>query len=63
MINDNDADAWYTLDGRKLDSKPTRKGLYIHGGRKVVIKWEKNWASSSSSERERARAKLKVVIK
>ena len=38
MINDNGADAWYTLDGRKLDSKPTRKGLYIYGGRKVVIK-------------------------
>ena len=29
---------WYTLDGRKLDGKPTRKGLYINGGRKVVIK-------------------------
>ena len=28
---------WYTLDGRKLDKKPTRKGLYIYGGRKVVI--------------------------
>ena len=38
MINDKEADAWYTLDGRKLDSKPTRKGLYIYGGRKVVIK-------------------------
>ena len=31
-------DAWYSLDGRKLDSKPTKKGLYINGGRKVVIK-------------------------
>jgi hypothetical protein len=29
---------WFTLDGRKLDGKPTRKGLYINGGRKVVIK-------------------------
>jgi uncharacterized repeat protein (TIGR02543 family) len=29
---------YYTLDGRKLDGKPTKKGLYIHGGRKVVIK-------------------------
>ena len=29
---------YYTLDGRKLDGKPTTKGLYIHGGRKVVIK-------------------------
>ena len=35
----NKADAtWYSLDGRKLDSKPTQKGLYLHGGRKVVIK-------------------------
>ncbi len=31
------AGAWYTLDGRKLDKKPTTKGLYIYGGRKVVI--------------------------
>lgn len=30
---------YYTLDGRKLDGMPTtKKGLYIHGGRKVVIK-------------------------
>ena len=28
---------WYSLDGRKLDGKPTVKGLYIHEGRKVVI--------------------------
>ena len=29
---------WYTLDGRRLAAKPTAKGLYIHAGRKVVIK-------------------------
>ena len=29
---------YYTLDGRKLTAQPTRKGLYIHGGRKVVVK-------------------------
>ena len=29
---------WYSLDGRKLDGKPTQKGLYIVNGRKVVIK-------------------------
>ena len=29
---------YYTLDGVKLDGKPTKKGLYIHGGKKVVIK-------------------------
>ena len=31
-------DAWYTLDGRRLNSKPARKGLYIHSGRKVVVR-------------------------
>ena len=34
----NEAGAWYTLDGRKLDGKPTVKGVYIHGGRAVVVK-------------------------
>lgn len=29
---------WYTLDGRKLSSKPAAKGIYIRGGRKVVVK-------------------------
>ena len=29
---------WYTLDGKKLDIKPTMKGIYINGNRKVVIK-------------------------
>ena len=32
------ADAWYTLDGRKLDGKPTVHGIYINKGKKVVIK-------------------------
>ena len=36
--NQGMADAWYSLDGRKLDGKPTRKGLYIVNGKKVVIK-------------------------
>jgi hypothetical protein len=31
-------DAWHALDGRRLAGKPTRKGLYIHNGKKVVIK-------------------------
>ena len=34
-IND---DAWYDMSGRKLDGKPNTKGVFIHGGRKVVIK-------------------------
>ena len=30
-------DAWFDLSGRKV-SKPTTRGLYIHNGRKIVIK-------------------------
>ena len=29
---------WYTLDGRKLEGKPTRKGLYLLNGKKVVVR-------------------------
>ena len=32
------ADAWYTINGVKLNGKPNVKGLYINNGRKVVIK-------------------------
>ena len=39
QITDDAADGdWYTIDGLKLDKKPTKKGLYIHNGRKTVIK-------------------------
>ena len=31
-------DIWYTLDGVKLSGKPTRKGLYLLNGHKVVVK-------------------------
>ncbi|MCR4916335.1 MAG: hypothetical protein K6A96_11330, partial [Prevotella sp.] len=31
-------DGWYTLDGVRLDGKPTKEGLYINNGKKVVIK-------------------------
>ena len=30
--------AWYTVNGVKLSGKPTKKGLYIHNGRKETIK-------------------------
>ena len=29
---------WYTIDGRRLNGKPTRSGVYINNGVKVVIK-------------------------
>ena len=31
-------DDWYTIDGRKLNGKPAKKGIYINDGNKVVIK-------------------------
>ena len=34
----NSSGAWYGIDGRKLDGKPTKKGLYIYNGKKQVIK-------------------------
>ena len=29
---------WFTLQGRRLSAKPTKSGLYLHNGIKVVIK-------------------------
>ena len=37
-VNEVKEGDWYTLDGKKLDIKPTMKGIYINGNRKVVIK-------------------------
>ncbi len=31
-------EAWYTLDGRRLSQQPSRAGVYINNGVKVVIK-------------------------
>ena len=40
--NDKNSDAanapYYTLDGMLLKEKPVKKGIYIHNGKKVVIK-------------------------
>jgi hypothetical protein len=35
---DSQSGAWYTLDGRRLSSKPTKKGVYLQGGKKIVVK-------------------------
>ena len=35
---ESQSDAWYTLDGRRLSSKPTKKGVYLQGGKKIVVK-------------------------
>ena len=31
-------EGWYSLDGIKLQGKPTRRGVYIHNNEKVIIK-------------------------
>ena len=32
------SDVWYSIDGRRLSGKPTKKGIYIRNGQVVVIK-------------------------
>lgn len=34
----NTDNAWYSLSGVRLDSKPTAHGIYIHQGHKVVVR-------------------------
>lgn len=38
QLDDDTNGYWYALDGRRLTSKPTRKGVYLHNGKKIVIK-------------------------
>ena len=33
-----DSDAWYSIDGSRLNGKPAQKGVYINNGKKIVIK-------------------------
>ena len=33
-----DGGAWYSLDGRRTEGKPTAKGVYVNNGKKVIIK-------------------------
>ena len=32
------SEEWYSLDGRKLEGKPTKKGVYIRNGKKEVVR-------------------------
>ena len=34
----NSDGAWYDMIGRRLTGKPSRRGLYVNNGRKIVIK-------------------------
>lgn len=35
---DATAETWYTIDGHRLDTKPTTPGVYIQNGQKVIVK-------------------------
>lgn len=37
IMQNDDADAWFTLDGSRLSGTPAAKGIYIHNGKKVVV--------------------------
>ena len=36
-ISNRQSEGWYTLDGRKLQGQPVRKGIYLHDRQKVVV--------------------------
>lgn len=33
-----DNNGWYSIDGRRLSSKPTQRGIYLNNGKKIVVK-------------------------
>ena len=35
---DADESDWYDMSGRKLDGRPTKKGVYIKNNKKIVIR-------------------------
>ena len=35
---DSETAGWYTLDGRRLSRQPNQSGIYLHNGRKTVLK-------------------------
>ena len=37
-VNYRNTDVWYGLDGRKNIGKPLKGGIYIIGGKKLIIK-------------------------
>ena len=38
LTDEQNADTWYSIDGRHLNGKPTQRGIYIDKRRKVVVK-------------------------
>ena len=38
LMSNGRGDKWYDLNGRRLQKKPTQKGVYILNGTKTVVK-------------------------
>lgn len=34
----NNHEDWYSLDGKKLNGRPTERGIYIRNGKKIILK-------------------------
>ena len=45
--NKDSSNTWYTLQGIRLAEKPTLKGIYIHNGKKVVVRSDDVVSSSN----------------
>ena len=37
-IKQMEGGTWYTLQGVRLNDKPTQRGLYLHNGKKIIVK-------------------------
>lgn len=37
-LAEDDKAAWFTISGTRLDHQPTQRGIYLHGGKKVMVK-------------------------
>ena len=58
-----DNDVWFTLNGVRLNGKPTKAGIYIVNGKKVVIKWVQNENDFSTLPNVNDFDEINVVIK
>jgi hypothetical protein len=40
LVNSEEVNSekWYSVNGQKLQKKPTQKGVYLHNGRKVIVR-------------------------
>ena len=36
--DDGMGERWYSIDGRRQQQKPIKKGVYIKNGKKIVVK-------------------------